>query len=143
MGDVERSREHLTDGKRAWYDGNSGRKGDATSGARCHSKQVEAQSLAERQAGQHEQCGDKTTGVPEPPNPLPDHHKRPHTHPSPPRRRGRIKTRPQILLVTRQWTYQPWRIEAVSGESNRSDTLYMDSRPAGLFVFRTSSDPSD
>ena len=63
----------------------------ATSAGRRDPKRVETDALAEYQASQHEQRQRTTTNAPEPSNPPPQHHKQPHSHPNPPRRRGRLK----------------------------------------------------
>ena len=104
-GDVERDwkRQNVVEG--AGYDGRWGRMDGATSGARCNSKRVGTRSLAEEQTSQHEQRKRTTAHVPRPPIPPPSHHRRPHTHPNPPRRRGRMKTRPTSVSNPRT-TYQ-------------------------------------
>ena len=92
MGDVEDDWDHRNVVNGGECDGNEGGKDGATSAPRRDSKRVETDVLAGYQAGQHEQPQHTTSDIPRPSTPLPDHHKQPHTHPNPPRRRGRLKT---------------------------------------------------
>ena len=120
MGRVERDWKCEIDGYHVVYDRNGGQKDGATSGARCDSKQVKMQLLAEKQAGQHEQRRDMTMGVPVLSNPLPNHSRRPRTHPNPPHRRGQLKMRPTRVTYPMR-TYQVpqtrrsrfWRVEVI------------------------------
>ncbi|KAN0101146.1 hypothetical protein V8E55_001130 [Tylopilus felleus] len=105
MGDIEsdRSCENVDDG--IGYDGRQYRKDGATSAPRCDSKQVETDLLAK----EHEQRWDTTSDVTRVSTPPPDHPGRPTNYPNPPRRRGRMKTRPGRISST--WTKRtPWRI---------------------------------
>ena len=105
MGDVEADWDRRNDGEGGGYDGRWWGMDGATSVARRDSERVETDALAEYQASQHEQRRDATRNVPGPSTPLPNHHRRPHTHPNPPRRRGRMKTRPTSVSNPR-WTHQ-------------------------------------
>ena len=102
MGTVERNWKREIDGDGDDDDGRWWGMDGATSAARRDSKRVKMDALAEYQASQHEQRQRMTTNVPGPSTPPPNHHRRPHTHPNPPRRRGRLKTRPTSVSNPRR-----------------------------------------
>jgi hypothetical protein len=108
-GDVESGRERQSvgdgdqaGGSRGWMDG-------ATSGARRDSKRVETTPLAEGETGQHERRKRTTTDAPGPSEPPPDHPRSLTDYVDPPRRRGRLKTRPRKVSTRRRRTYQVTR----------------------------------
>ena len=108
-GDVERDWKRQNDVEGVGCDWNGDRKGGATSAARRDSKRVETDALAAYQEDQHEQRQQTTSDVPEPSNPPHNYPRRPHTHPNPPRRRGRLKTKPTRVSQSRT-TYQIIRV---------------------------------
>ena len=127
-GDIEGDRERQRDGDGDQRGGRRGGQDGATSGARRDPKRVETTPLAAGETGQHGRRNRRTTDVPEASKPPSIHPRRPTNQPNPPRRRGRLKTRPR-RISTRKWTYQVTRrVEGESGESDRSETLYMDYR---------------
>ena len=104
-GGVEGGRERQSDGDRVEMGGRRCRMDGATSGACHNSKRVGMTALAEDQASQYEQRKRDTTDVPRPSTAPTNDHRLPADHPNPPRRRGRLKTRPSRVSTTR-WTYQ-------------------------------------
>ena len=125
MGDVEDNWDHRNIVNGGECDGNEGGKDGATSAPHCDSKRVETDVLAGYQAGQHEQPQHAMSDIPRPSTPLPDHHKQPHTHPNPPRHRGRLKTRPKVSVTADGPTRSHRCVEAESGGSDGLDTMYM------------------
>ena len=105
MGGVERDWKRETDGEGGGFDGRWWVMDGATSAARLDSERVETDALAEYQASQHEQRQRTTTNVPGPSTPPPIDHRQPNDHPNPPRRRGRLKTKPTRVSRSRT-TYQ-------------------------------------
>jgi hypothetical protein len=87
-GDVEGGRERQSDGDGYETNGIRGGEDGATSGARSNSKRVDTGPLAEDEASQYKRRKRESAGVPELYTPPPIHHRRPCTHPNPPRRRG-------------------------------------------------------
>ena len=128
MGDVEDDWDRQDDAEGVGCDGNGGRKGGATSAAHRNSKRVKTDVLAAYQGNQHEQRQRTTSDVPEPSNPPPNYPRRPYTHPNPPRRRGRLKTRPTSVSYPERPTRPSRRVEAKSGKSDAPGMLYMDRR---------------
>ena len=129
MGSIERDRKRQSDSDGSRIDGRRSRMDGAASGARYGSKQVGTRLLAGYQASQYGRYERNTSDVPGPSTPVPYYLRRPHTHPNPPRRRERLKTRPESVSTIR-WTYQAIRTcRGRSSDSNRSDTMYMDQRP--------------
>jgi hypothetical protein len=127
-GDVESGRERQSvgdgdqaGGRRGWMDG-------ATSGARRDSKRVETTPLAEGETGQHERRKRTTTDAPGPSEPPPDHPRSLTDYVDPPRRRGRLKTRPREVSTPGGPTRPRGRAKAVSGGSDTSYMMYMDRR---------------
>ena len=119
LGDVEGDRKRRSDGEGDEMDGIRGGMDGATSGARRDSQRVETTPLAEGETGQHGRRKRTTTDVPGLSTAPTDDHRLPTDHPNPPRRCGRLKTRPRSIS-TSQWTYQAirtrrgriWRIGA-------------------------------
>ena len=108
LGDVEGDLERQSDGDGDGMEGRRGSKDGATSGARRDSKRVETRPLAEDETDQHGQRKRTTGDAPRPSTPPTIDPRRPTDHPNPPRRRGRLKTRPR-RISTRRWTYQVTR----------------------------------
>ena len=122
MGSIERNLKRQSDGDGSWIYGRRSRMDGAASGARYSSKRAGTRLLAGYQASQHGRYERNTSDIPGPSTPLPYYLRRPHTHPNPPRRRGRPKTRTKGVSTTR-WTYQAIRAcRGRSSDSNRSDT---------------------
>ena len=70
-----------------------------------------------------------TDDAPRPSTPLLNDPKRPTNPPNPPRRRGRLKTRSLEESVPGEGLTKSYdRVKTESGESDRSDTLYMELR---------------
>ena len=107
-GSVGGERERQGDGDGVVYEGNRCRTDGATSGARHDSKRVGTKPLAENESSQHERWNHERAHVPEPSTPPPEYHRRPTDQPNPPRRRGRIKTRPRSVSTSRR-AYQATR----------------------------------
>ena len=105
LGGDEGDRERQSCGNGNDTDGRRGVKDGATSGTRRDSKRVETRPLAEDETDQHGQRKHTTGDASTPPTIDP---RRPTDHPNPPRRRGRLKTRPR-RISTRKWTYQVTR----------------------------------
>ena len=123
-GDLER--QSCGDGDDT--DGRRGIKDGATSGTRRDSKRVETGQLAEDETSQHEQRERKAAHVPRPSTPPNIDPRRPIDHPNPPRRRGRLKSRPTRVSNPRRPTRSHGRVKAGSGGSDASHMLYMDRR---------------
>ncbi|KAF8137616.1 hypothetical protein EV363DRAFT_1536807 [Boletus edulis] len=70
----------------------------ATSAARCESKRLETDALAGYKASQHGKHNRTTADVPEVSKPPHNHHRSPTDHANPPRRRGKLKTRPKSMI---------------------------------------------
>jgi hypothetical protein len=83
------------------YNGRRGRKDGATSGARCDSKQVKTRPLAGYKKSQRQQYERMMGDVPRPSHPIPNQHRRLHTDPSPPRRRGQVNLKTNPRRVSR------------------------------------------
>ena len=107
-GGDEGDRERQSDGDSDEMEGRRGGKDGATSGARRDSKRVDTTPLTAGEPGQHGRRKRRTTSAPEPATPPSIDPRRPTDHPNPPRRRGRLKTRPR-RISTRKWTYQVTR----------------------------------
>jgi hypothetical protein len=122
------SRERQSNGNGDQRGGIRCGKDDATSGARSDSKRVDTSLLAEGKAGQYERRKRETTDVPRPSTPPTDTSKRPMDHPNPPRRRGRLKSRPREVSTPGGPTRPHGRAKAVSGGSDASYMMYMDRR---------------
>ena len=115
-------------GEGVGYDGKGCRMDGATSGARRDSKRVETDPLAIEQEGQHKRRKRTTSDVPRPSTPPPIHPRRPAEPVDPPRRRGRLKSRPRRVSQTRvhKCTYQVGR--RLRGVSDVSDASHIHSR---------------
>ena len=107
-GDIEGDQERQSDGDGDQRGGRRGGKDGATSGARRDPKRVETTPLAAGETGQHGRRNRRTTDVPETSKPPPIHPRWPTDHPNPPRRRGRLKSRPRRVSNPRK-TYQVTR----------------------------------
>jgi hypothetical protein len=107
-GDVGDDLERWGDGDGDQRGGRRGEMDGATSGARRDSKRVETGPLAEDETDQHGQREREMAHVPRPSTPHPIDHRHPTDQPNPPRRRGRLKTRPTKVSNPR-WTYQATR----------------------------------
>ena len=107
-GDVEDDRERQSDGNGVETDGIQCRMDGATSGPRCDSTRVETDQLAEDEPSQCHWYKYNTMDVPRPSAAPTDDHRLPTNHPNPPRRCGRIKTRPTSISTSR-WTYRAIR----------------------------------
>ena len=94
-GDVEGDRERRNDGDGIEMDVEWCRTDSATSGAHRDLKRVGSRPLAGVEASQHGRRRRTTAHVPEPSTLPPEHHRRPTDYANPPRRRGRIKTKPR------------------------------------------------
>ena len=108
LGDVEGDRERQSDGDGDDMDGRPGGKDGATSGARRDSKRVKTTPLAGGKPGQYRRRKRGIADVPEASTPPTIDPRRATDQPNPPRRRGRLKTRPR-RISTRKWTYQVTR----------------------------------
>ncbi|KAF8119183.1 hypothetical protein EV363DRAFT_1528446, partial [Boletus edulis] len=73
----------------------------ATSAARCESKRLETDALAGYKASQHGKHNRTMADVPEVSKPPHNHHRSPTDHANPPRRRGKLKTRPKSVSTSR------------------------------------------
>ena len=71
----------------------------ATNSAGGDLKQVDTRPLAEVELSQHEWWNHERAHVPEPSTPPSEYSRWPTDHPNPPRRRGRIKTRPREASI--------------------------------------------
>ena len=100
-GDIGEDRERQSDGDGDEMDGRTAWMDDATSGAHHDSKRVGTKTLAEVESSQHERREREIVHVPRPSTPPTIDHRHPTEHPNPPRRRGRIKTRPRQISQTR------------------------------------------
>ena len=109
LGDVEDDLERRSDGDGDQTDEGRGGKDGAMSGARRDSKRVDTTPLTAGEMGQHGRRKRETADVPEASTPPTIDHRRPTNHPNPPRRRGRLKTRP-TSISTRRRTYQVIRM---------------------------------
>ena len=107
-GDVEGDPERHSDGDGVETDGRRYQMDGAMSRPRHDSKQVETDPLAEDETGQRRWYKRDTTDVPRPSTAPTEDHRLPADHPNPPRRRGRLKTRPTRVSHPR-WTYQATR----------------------------------
>ena len=105
MGNVERDwrRRNVVGGD--GYDGNEGWEDGVTSGARYDSKRVGTRSLAGQDSQHQHDTRNVKTDVPRPSQPPSHHHRRPIELADPPRRRGRLKSRPISVSNSRK-TYQ-------------------------------------
>ena len=108
LGDVKCDRERQSDGDGVEMDGNRCRMDGATSGASGGSKRLDTRPLAETDSSQHEQRKYKIAHVPQPSIPPPCYARSLSTYVDPPRRRGRLKSRPRNVSHPR-WTYQATR----------------------------------
>ncbi|KAF8136181.1 hypothetical protein EV363DRAFT_1318977 [Boletus edulis] len=100
--DIERELKRGIDADGVQMDGNGDGTGAATSAARRDSKRVETDSLAEYKSNQHGKRERTMTGVPEASKPSTQHPRQPTDHANPPRRRGRLKSRPKSVNTTRR-----------------------------------------
>ncbi|KAF8123185.1 hypothetical protein EV363DRAFT_1357214 [Boletus edulis] len=100
--DVERDWKREKDADIVHIDGRGEGQGAATSAARRDSKRVETDSLAEYKSNQHGKRERTMTGVPEASKPSTQHPRQPTDHANPPRRRGRLKSRPKSVNTTRR-----------------------------------------
>ena len=99
--DVKGDWSRESDGDGIGYNGGRDGKDGATSSARCDSQRVETRPLA-GDKGQFQQVEhDITTDVPEASTPPPNDPKRPVELLNPPRRRGRMKSRPRKVNRTK------------------------------------------
>ena len=122
-GDIEDDREHQSDGDGDEMNGRTARMDDATSGARRESKRLESRPIAENETSQNEQRERKIAHVPRPSTPPTIDHRHPMDHVNPPRRRGRIKTRPRQVsrIRARKLTHHFERSHRGRTERPRSD----------------------
>ncbi|KAF8120860.1 hypothetical protein EV363DRAFT_1187872, partial [Boletus edulis] len=100
--DVERDWKCEKDEDGVHIDGRGEGQTAATSAARRDSKRVETDSLAEYKSNQHGKRERTMTGVPEASKPSTQHPRQPTDHANPPRRRGRLKSRPKSVNTTRR-----------------------------------------
>ena len=106
--DVEGDWERQSDGNGVGYDGRRCRMDGTTSGASGDSKRVDTRSLAEVRSSQQERRKRTMAHAPRPSTPTLRYARSLSDHVDPPRRRGRLKTRPRNVSYPR-WTYQATR----------------------------------
>jgi hypothetical protein len=100
--DVEGDWSRESDGDGVGYHGERGEMDGVTSGARGDSKRVDPRPLADRE-GQHQRfTRNETAHVPELSTPPTNDPKRPTEYVDPPRRRGRMKSRPRKVNRTKE-----------------------------------------
>ena len=107
-GDLEGDCEHQSDGNGVDTDGRRCRMDGTTSGPHRDLTRVEMDPLAEDETGQRRWYKRDKTDVPRPSTAPTDDHRLPADHPNPPRRCGRLKSRPRKVSNPR-WTYQATR----------------------------------
>ena len=104
-GDIDDDLRRQSDGDGVDTDGKGCRTGGATSGARRESKRLETRPLAEVEMDQHGQRHHTTEYTPRPSIPPPRYARSLSAYVDPPRRRGRLKSRPRSISTSRR-TYQ-------------------------------------
>jgi hypothetical protein len=95
--DVEGDWSRESDGDGVGYNGRRDGKDGATSGARRDSQRVATKPLAGDKGQSQQVERDITMDIPEASTPPPNYPKRPVELPNPPRRRGRMKSRPRKI----------------------------------------------
>ena len=116
---VEGNWRRRNDGEWVRYDGRRGGKHGTTSGASHDSKRVGVRLLAGNKSGQNGKRKRAKTDVPGPSRPPPSHPRRSTEPVDPPRRRGRLKTRPKRIRRSkrRKLTYRV--VQPRRGQSGR------------------------
>ena len=133
MGELARSKgvesdwRRRKDGEGVGYARRRGGNDGTTSGTHGDSKRVDPRPLAEGVPGQHGKRKRRTTDVPGPSRPPPTHPRPPTEYVDPPRRRGRLKSRPRRVSQARvhKCTYQVGR--RLRGVSDVSDASHIQS----------------
>ena len=95
-GDVEGDWDCQSDGDGIVFDWIRDQMDGAASDVRNGSKRADTKSLAMERRGQHGRRNRGTANAPRPPIPS-NNHRRLESHPNPPRRRGRLKSRPTSI----------------------------------------------